>query len=92
MLARNEEELVIFTRMDKERYERDKKVYPNFRENTNYRLMTYDQVPSWVKQKTGNDILTNITEVKKKPLILGKRMRKRVKKFDYMDDDEFFDR
>ena len=44
--------------MDEERYERDRKLYKNFPENfdntaeggkklTNYRLMSYDEIPGW---------------------------------------------
>lgn len=51
MLARNADELVIFNRMDKERYEIDKRIYPNFKENTNYRLIQENEVPDWVKIK-----------------------------------------
>lgn len=53
MLARSDEEFAIFTRMDKERYERDKKVFPNFNPDTSYRLLTEDLVPMWVKETRG---------------------------------------
>jgi hypothetical protein len=39
MLARSEEEFRIFTQIDKDRYEADRRVYPNFKENTSYRLI-----------------------------------------------------
>jgi len=45
--------------MDKERYEKEKKIYSNFVEPKkgtdekffNYRLMTEDEVPAWCKQE-----------------------------------------
>lgn len=51
MLARNEEELIIFGQMDKERYERDRRIYPHFKENTSYRLLQPNEVPDWIQNE-----------------------------------------
>lgn len=49
MLARNEEELELFNKIDRDRYEVDKRVYPHFSEYKNYRLIQDHEVPDWVK-------------------------------------------
>ena len=47
----------IFEQMDQDRYEKEKDIYPNFKNPTkseekfyNYRLIPYDDVPDWLKQ------------------------------------------
>lgn len=49
MLARGEDEYKKFQEMDKKRYEVDRKVFPNFSTNYNYRLLSEAEVPAWVK-------------------------------------------
>ena len=58
MIARNEDELNIFDQMDKERYEKDREIYKNFKEPIkgdskffNYRLLGEDEIPEWIKAK-----------------------------------------
>jgi len=83
MLARGDEEFQLFNELDKQRYERDKKLYPSVKEN-NYRLMKYDQVPDWVKIAP---------EPKKVITELGKRRRHKNKSFnnyDHLDDEDYF--
>lgn len=53
MISRSDEEFALFTKVDKERYERDKKIYPNFSPDMNYRLLTDSEVPEWVKYVEG---------------------------------------
>ena len=50
------EEFQLYEQMDQERYEREKAVYPNFDYSDktegkfqNYRLITYEEVPDWLK-------------------------------------------
>ena len=57
MLARNDEELVIFNQMDKDRYETDRRIYPHFKENTSYRLLQAHEVPEWVQAEESRSMI-----------------------------------
>jgi len=77
-IARNEEEFKAYEQMDQERYEREKDIYPNFKYPSkteekfhNYRLITYEEIPDWLKQE--NKIEEEIKEYGR-----GNRARKQV--------------
>ena len=84
MIARNEvinyifsinkvfqDELNMFDQMDKERYEKEEKVFKFYKEPQkgdskfyNYRLMSEQEVPEWIKSRV-NKFITNINQKKK---------------------------
>ena len=49
MLARNDEELELYSKMDQERYERDRSKYNNIEETSYYRLLKEYEVPEWIR-------------------------------------------
>ena len=85
MLARNEDELQSFDKMDKERYEIEKDIYSNYKQpdtgdfkNLNYRLTTLEEVPENVKNPPKE-------EDDSKEYGKGNRVRKQV---NYRDEYE----
>eukprot|EP01016_Furgasonia_blochmanni_P053542 TRINITY_DN866_c0_g1_i11.p1 TRINITY_DN866_c0_g1~~TRINITY_DN866_c0_g1_i11.p1 ORF type:complete len:576 (-),score=174.21 TRINITY_DN866_c0_g1_i11:54-1781(-) len=86
MIARSEDELNIFEQMDKDRYEVEQNLFKTFKYPQrdegrfyNYRLITEEEVPSWVKA-------TDFDSDKKKEYGRGNRVRKQVSYFDDIHD------
>jgi hypothetical protein len=42
IISRSENEFELFQELDRKKYQIDRKIYSNFSENYNYRLMTYE--------------------------------------------------
>ena len=93
MLARSEDEIVLFNKMDQEMGEREGKEErmkdimanrPGIEEGTfvNYRLIQEWEVPEWIKVKK----VEQEDETKK---ILGKRVRKNITNLDNLSDQQF---
>jgi len=92
MLARNEDEMKLYEQMDQERYEEEKKIYPNFKhpEKTeekfeNYRLITYEEIPDWLKQE-------DKPQEDKREYGRGNRVRKQVSYVLDIPNDEQWDK
>ena len=92
MLARTEEELVLFTKMDEEMYEREGKQArvaeimakrPGLKDysRVNWRLTQDWEVPEWVKVQP-----VNKEEEEKKIVELGKRQRNKFVNYDNMSE------
>lgn len=58
MLARDDSEFELYQEMDRKRYEQEKRLYSNFDTSINYRLMSFDEVPDWIKTSPVSNILT----------------------------------
>ena len=69
MLSRNEEEIQLFTELDRLRYEQEKLIYPNFDSEKNYRLMGINDVPEWLKRVEETKDLPEEPLGKRKPRI-----------------------
>jgi len=90
MIARHEDEFSFYQQIDQERYEREKRLYPNFKypqkgegKYVNYRLMTLEEVPAWVKE----DVRAKEEE---KEYGRGNRARKQVSyAYDLMSDEQW---
>jgi len=88
LLARHEDEFRFYEQLDQERYEREKHIYSNFRHPQkgegkfhNYRLITLDEVPAWVKEEVK-------TQEEEKEYGRGNRARKEVNyKHDLISDE-----
>lgn len=85
MLARNDDEIELFNLIDRERYDHDKKSFSHIDEYGRYRLMTMEEVPSWVFVTEDKDKKANDT---------GKRRSKGINHelihLESLDDDEYF--
>jgi ATP-dependent helicase STH1/SNF2 len=90
LLARHEDEFKFYEQLDQERYEREKHIYPNFRHPQkgegkfhNYRLITLDEVPGWVKEEIK-------VQEDEKEYGRGNRARKEVNyKHDMISDEQW---
>lgn len=79
MLSRTEEEVALFTELDRLRYEQEKLIYPNFDPEKNYRLMGLNDVPEWLKH------VEEARDIPEEPL--GKR-RPRIADYSLLRDVE----
>ena len=50
IMARDDDEFELFQELDKLRYEQEKRYYPNFNPEINYRLTVYEEIPEWIRE------------------------------------------
>ena len=75
IISRNDNEFELFQDLDKKRYQMDKKIYSNFSESVNYRLMPYEMVPSFIKNLN-------------KPVAIDNEYKKRIRpNLDHLQED-----
>lgn len=82
LISRNDAEFEFFMELDKLRYEQESRIYPHFDKNINYRLITLDEVPDFIKEE------------RKKPNEadeLGKRRKIKIRNIEDLNDDDSLD-
>lgn len=79
IMARNDAEFEIFQENDRQRYEIEKKIYPNFSLDFNYRLVTYEEIPQWIREPEA---------YRKKDRLLTKRRRPNIWDLACLIDDK----